>query len=93
MLKNIQQFEKKYSNHIIAITLIIWIILIVTPARYLGENYYIRNKILLEIFPIIGIIITSLSILGKNLKLLLLGISLIFSFYITMLIGYMIIGG
>lgn len=93
MLKNIRQLENQYSNHIIAITLIIWIILIFTPARYLGENYYIRNKILLDIFPIIGVIITSLSILGKNLKLFFLGISLIFAFYITMILGYIITGG
>lgn len=92
MLKKLQQLEHQYSNHIIATILIVWIVLILTPSQYLGENYYIRNKFLLEVFPILGFILTILSILGKNLKLFFLGISLIFAFYITMILGYIIIG-
>lgn len=93
MLKKIQELGAKYSNHIIIGTLAIWIILIVTPAQYLGENYYLRNKILLDVFTIIGVMMTSLSILGKNLKLFLLGISLMFAFYLTMILAYLLVGG
>ncbi len=93
MLKRIKVIGNKYSHHVIGIMLFIWISLLLLPGQYLGENYFIRNKILLDIFPVIGVLLIVLSALCKNIKYLILGISLFFAFYLTMLLGYLFLGG
>lgn len=92
MLKWINKVGNRYSHHLIGLVLFIWILLLVLPSHYLGENYFLRNKILMDIFPIIGYIFIVLSALCKNITYLIVGISLIFAFYITMMVGYLLIG-
>ena len=93
MLKMIDKIGNKYANYIVGMILAIWLSLFLIPNKYLGANYVIRNTILLDIFPILGGMFLILSFLCKNRKFLFLGLSLVFAFYISMMIGYLILGG
>ncbi|PZO95639.1 hypothetical protein [Streptococcus halichoeri] len=92
MLKIIRNFGNKYSHFFIGTILVIWGVLIFLPIQYLGGDYTLRNNILLNIFPIIGVFFIIFSVVCRNIKYLVLGICLLFAFYLTMLIGYAFLG-
>ncbi|MET3559206.1 hypothetical protein ABID29_002356 [Streptococcus rupicaprae] len=92
MLKNIRTLGKTYSNHLIAVPLLIWIGLLFVPGQYLGDNYALRNAYMLQVLPVIGWLCLGLGLICRSIKYLIFGLLFIFAFWVTMGLGYLLLG-
>lgn len=87
MLKQYQQAVDQYSWYAIAIVATCWLALVVVPAFQPIGVYS-----LLHIFPYIGVGFLIIGILFRKLNLCLFGLLTSGAFYITLFLGYLLLG-
>lgn len=87
MLKQYQQAVDRYSWYAIAIVTIGWLALVIIPAFQPIGVYS-----LLHIFPYIGVGFLIIGILFRKLNLCLFGLLTSGAFYITLFLGYLLLG-
>ncbi|RLY01723.1 hypothetical protein EAF07_09115 [Streptococcus hillyeri] len=71
MLKSIKKIADDYFVLIVGIPILVWLSLAFVPNRWLGQNYFISNTLLLNVFPLYGICLVILSLVCKKNKIFL----------------------
>lgn len=93
MLKSIKKIADDYFVLIVGIPILVWLSLAFVPNRWLGQNYFISNTLLLNVFPLYGICLVILSLVCKKIKYFWFGLLFLFAFFVTMALGYLFLGG
>ena len=92
MLRFIKTMAVKHSLYMIGIPSLLWLAIFVVPNHWLGKDYTISNFLLFYLFPIIGGGYLFLFAVSQKIRYLIFGLIFIFSFFITMFIGYLLLG-
>lgn len=92
MLKKFKKIGADYPLVIIGIPIVIWFSLFFVPKDWLGKDYFISNSFLLRLFPVYGVCLLVLSFMCKKITYFVFGLLFLFSFFVTMFLGYLFLG-